>query len=417
MLQHRRLTATLASRTARGRSNAADRLQSLLKLRIMRAMRKAIHQLKQNGITKVAMPRIGDPEVLALWFGEGDEPTAEFIRQAAKQALDDGVTFYGHTRGIAPLRRAIKTYLDDLYEIDVEFDRITVPGSSMLAVTIAAHMTLSRGDHAVIVSPHWPNIDRNFSAIGARIDYVRQQLTDTGWQLSLDDLKAACSSDTRTIYLNSPSNPTGWVMSLEEQRALLDFCRERDIVIIADEVYHRTVYDNDVAPSFLQIAKADDPVIVINGFSKAFAMTGWRLGWMVVPQGLEEAMAVLSECYNTSAPTFIQQAGIVALEQGESVIRALRKQYAEGRQIVIDELADHPRITLSKPEGAFYAFPHIDGMNNSLEFVQQLLSECNVGLAPGYTFGPGNESHVRLCFAQSHQRLREALRRLCAFLD
>ena len=363
------------------------------------------------------MPRIGDPQVLALWFGEGDQPTAEFIREAAKQALDDGVTFYGHTRGTAALREAIKRYLDQLYSIDLDVERITVPGSSMLAVTIAAHMTLSRDDHAVIVSPHWPNIDRNFSVIGAQVDYVRQQLDDTGWHLSLEQLKAACTDATRAIYINSPSNPTGWVMSADAQRELLAFCRQRDIIIIADEVYHRTVYDRDVAPSFLEVAGADDPVIVINGFSKAYAMTGWRLGWMVVPQGLEEAMAVLSECYNTSAPGFIQQAGIAALEQGEPVIQSLRQQYARGRQMVMEELGSHPRITLSQPDGAFYAFPRIAGISSSLEFVRSLLAHSNVGLAPGYTFGPDNESHVRLCFAQSHQRLGEALRRLCRFID
>lgn len=383
----------------------------------MSMLREDIEALRQNGITRTAFQRIGDPQVIPLWFGEGDQVTPQFITDAAKQALDEGYTFYGHTRGRAELRTALKGYLDRLYTIDLDFDRITVPGSAMLGITLAAHMCLARGDHAVLVTPHWPNVDRAMQSIGAQIDYVRLDHQQGTWQLSLDAVRAALTPRTRALYINTPSNPTGWVMGVGQQRELLALAREHGFVIIADEVYHRTVYDGEVAPSFLQIAADNDPLIVVNGFSKAFAMTGWRLGWMVTPPGYGEQMAVLSECFNTCAPSFIQRAGVVALEQGDAVVAELRTQYETGRAIVMRVLGGHPRIEVNEPEGAFYAFARIRGLRSSADFVNRLLSEENVGLAPGYTFGPGNEDFVRLCFAQSHARLEQALQRIVRFVD
>jgi aspartate/methionine/tyrosine aminotransferase len=383
----------------------------------MALLRPEIERLEQNGITRVAMTRIGDPSVIPLWFGEGDLVTAEFIRDAAKNAIDEGFTFYGHTQGREELRQAIAAYLQRLYGRPIPLERLTVPGSSMLGITLATQMALSTGDHALIVSPNWPNIDRSFAVTGATFDYVRQHNTDTGWRLDLADVFAAVTPKTKAIFLNSPCNPTGWVMSSEEQRELLRFCREREIVIIADEVYHRNVFTGEVAPSFVEVADDEDPVIVINGFSKAFAMTGWRLGWMVTPKRYVEQMAVLSECFNTSAPSFVQRAGVAALEGGEPVIAELRELYRSGRDAVMEILAPHPRIELVQPEGAFYAFPKVRGMRSSLDFVNGVLDEENVGLAPGYTFGPGNDEHFRLCFAQSKDRLVEALNRIVSYLD
>jgi aspartate/methionine/tyrosine aminotransferase len=380
--------------------------------------REEIEALEQNGITGVALRRIGDPSVIPLWFGEGDLVTPDFIRDAAKQALDEGYTFYGHTRGRAELRAALKTYLDRLYQIDLDTDRITVPGASMLCITMAAQMCLTGGLHALVVSPHWPNIDRAFQVTGATYTPVRQRFTPAaGWSLAIEDVRRAAQANTRAIFVNTPCNPTGWVMQRQEQEELLAFCRQRRIVIIADEVYHRMDYGADAAPSFLQVARSDDPVIVVSGFSKAFAMTGWRLGWMVTPAGYGQQLATLSECMHTSAPAFIQRAALVALERGEEIVAGLRAQYRAGRAMVMEILGSHRRIELSAPSGAFYAFPRIPGLQSSLAFVEGVLAAENVGLAPGYTFGPGNEEHFRLCFAQSPERLREALQRIVRYID
>ena len=381
-------------------------------------MRHEFETLEQNGITAVALPRIADPSVIPLWFGEGDVVTPDFIREAAKRALDEGRTFYDHPAGRADLRAALKTCLDRLYGIDLAADRIVVPGSTMLGIFMAARMALGDGGHGIIVCPAWPNVDRSFRMTGGGFGFVRQRLgSDGGWRLDLDDVYAAVRPNTTAIFLNTPCNPTGWVMSSEEQVRLLDFCRERGIVIIADEVYHRNVFEGEVAPSFLAVAAPHDPVIVVNGFSKAYAMTGWRLGWMVVPAGYEEQMSAYSECCNTGAPNFIQSAGIAALSGGDAFVREMREHYRAGRRSVMDILAPHPRIDLSEPVGAFYAFPRVRGLRDSLAFAQGLLAEEDVGVAPGYTFGPGNEDHFRVCFAQSKERLETALHRIVRYLD
>ena len=383
----------------------------------MSALRFEIDALEQNGITKVAFPRMHDPNVIPLWFGEGDLPTPEDIRDACKTALDEEQTFYAHTRGRGELRDALKSYLDDLYGIDLHPDRITVPGAAMMGVTIAAQMALSSGDHALVVSPNWPNIAISYRITGADVGFVRQRLTDDGWRLGVEEIIAAVEPNTRSIYVNSPCNPTGWMMPPDEQSELMAYCRDREILLIADEVYHRTCYGVNAAPSFLQVAKPDDPLVVVNGFSKAWAMTGWRVGWVVTPVQHEQHWTIMSECFNTGATIFAQLGAVRALTHGEPTVATLREQYAGGRDLVGKILGEHPLVRLALPEGAFYAFPEVVGLRDSLAFVQGVLDEEDVGLAPGYTFGPGNDSHFRLCFAQSHERLEEGLHRIVRYIE
>lgn len=383
----------------------------------MSLLRAEFESLEENGITRVALPNLGDPEIIPLWFGEGDRVTPSFIRDAAKRALDDGHTFYTFTRGRLELRAALKAYLDRTYALDIHPDRLTVPGSTMLAITLASHMSLSSGDHGLIVGPCWPNIFNTFRLTGADVSAVRQKMIDGRWRLDLDELLGMVRPNTRVIFVNSPCNPTGWVMTRDEQIRLLEFCRERNILILADEVYHRNVFNADVAPSFLSLIDDEDPVIVVSGFSKAWAMTGWRLGWMVAPARYASRLAAMSECFNTGSTNFAQWGGIAALEQGDNFVREMQASFARGREIVMDTLAKHPRVELSEPEGAFYAFPKVLGLKDSLAFAHDLIAEEKVGVAPGYTFGEGNESYFRICFAQSHARLSEAMHRIGRYLD
>ena len=383
----------------------------------MSFIRPDIEALPPSGIARVAIRRLDDPAVIPLWFGEGDRVTPRFIRDAAKAALDDGETFYSFTRGTVALRDGIRDYLGRLYGVDVHPDRITVPGSSMLSVTIAAQMALNKGDHALAVSPHWPNIEMTMRVTGADFSTVRQRLTATGWELTAAEIIDGVRPNTRCIFVNSPCNPTGWVMPAEQQQQLLEFCRERQILLIADEVYHRMAYGVEAAPSFINIAREDDPVIIVYGLSKSWAMTGWRIGWVVTPRQLQTPWQIMSENFNTGATVFVQRAAAVALRDGEPLVRDLREHYAAGRDIVMETLAAHPRIALSEPEGAFYAFPRIEGIESSLDFALALLDREDVGVAPGYTFGEGNDQHIRICFARSHEQLREGLQRLLRFLD
>ena len=383
----------------------------------MKPFRDEIEALEQNGITRVAFKRLDDPKVIPWWFGEGDAVTPAFIRDAAKRALDDGQTFYSHTRGRPELRGALKTYLDNLYGLDIDERRITVPGAAMLGVTIAAQMALTSGDHGLIVGPVWPNIDAVFRITGAQITHVRQRLTPNGWQLSAAEIIEAVKPSTRAIFVNSPCNPTGWVMSGEEQRKLLEFARSERVLIIADEVYHRTVFDAHYAPSFLEFAREDDPLVVVNSFSKAWAMTGWRIGWVVTPLRHEVHWTALSECFNTTTNVFAQLGAVAALERGEEFVENQQRQFLRGRELVDAAFGAHPLFDHTSPEGAFYAFPRVIGCENTLDYVERLLAEEDVGVAPGYTFGPGNESYFRICFAQRPERLEEGLRRIIRFTE
>ncbi len=373
--------------------------------------------LEQNGITRLAFPRMDDPKVIALWFGEGDASTPAFIRDAAIAALNAGETFYTHTRGRPELRSAIQAYLERLYGVAIAEDRITVPGASMSAITIAAQTALTTGDHALIIGPAWPNIGLTYRMTGAEVTEVSQTLGERGWQLDMDRVRDALQPNTRSIFVNSPCNPTGWIMPPEQQQELLALCRERNILLIADEVYHRTVFEGDCAPSFLTLMADDDPVVVVNGFSKAWAMTGWRVGWLVAPAGFETQWTTLSEFFNTGATVFAQLGAVAALTDGEPFIAELQSQYRAGRDLVMEKLGNHPALSLARPEGAFYAFPRVKGLTDSMAFVQAVLDEEDVGLAPGYTFGPGNEDCFRLCFAQSLERLEEGLERIVNYLD
>ena len=305
----------------------------------MNPIRPEIEALERSGIAKVAAGALDDPEVIPLWFGESDIVTPEFIRAAATRALEGGKTFYSHARGQTALRSALKRYNDRIYKIDLDPDRITVPGSTMLAVMVAAQCLLGRDDEAILIAPYWPNIRIVTQILGGRHVDVRLEEGPGRWWLDLDKVAAAITPRTKAVYVNSPANPTGWIMTEDEQRALLDLCRKHGLGIIADEVYHRNVFDGpDPAPSFLTIAGDDEPVFVLNGFSKGWAMTGWRLGWMVAPRHLEEPMAVLAECSNTSATAFVQFGGVAALEEGEPFIEGFVARTRRNRDLVMEIL-------------------------------------------------------------------------------
>jgi len=381
----------------------------------MKPYRDEIEALRQSKITQFSLPHMQDKEVIPLWYGEGDAVTPEFIISAAIQALNDGQTFYTHTRGSIPLRAALKTYLDRLYGLDIDPNRITVPGAAMLGINIAAQLALTTGDHGLIVGPAWPNIEACFRVTGADVGYVSQHETSTGWHIAVSTIINAVKANTRAIFINSPCNPTGWIMKRHEQEELLEFCRNRKILIISDEVYHRIVFDQDAAPSFLSIAREDDAVVVVNSFSKAWAMTGWRIGWVVTPKQHVSQWAGLSECFNTGATNFVQAGAIAALVQGEPFIKQQVQQFSRSRLNVIKAFKKCPTIELCAPEGAFYAFPRVKNATSSESLIRDILHRKKVGLAPGSAFGPSSDAYFRICFARSPDNLQIALDRIVSF--
>jgi aspartate/methionine/tyrosine aminotransferase len=227
---------------------------------------------------------------------------------------------------------------------------------------------------------------------------------------------ARCDGRTRAVFVNSPGNPTGWMMPRGQQQALLAACRDRGIWVIADEVYARIVYDRRAAPSFLEVAEPDDRVIVINSFSKSWAMTGWRLGWLIHPVAVGDYVANLVEFNTSGTPAFLQQAGVTAVREGEPLVAAMVARCRQGRDVIGRCLAALPRVRYTPPDAAFYAFFAVDGMANSLDFAKRLVHEAGVGLAPGTAFGPEGEGFLRLCFARAPETLEAAAERLARAL-
>ncbi len=380
------------------------------------SLRGAVNDLRETGIVDVAVHGWGRQGLIPLWFGEGDVPTPTFISDAAHEAMLRGETFYTDQRGIEDLRAALVGYNKRMFGVDLSDERVTLTNSGMMAIALAMQMLVGPGDEVVVVGPVWPNI---YSAIAVNEGEARHatiRLTEAGWHLDLEELFAAVTERTKAIFLNSPGNPTGWIMPEEDQAALIAFARERGIWILSDEVYHTLVFDRPVAKSMLQFAEPDDKVIAINSFSKSWLMTGWRMGWMVHPEGLGPTLAKLIQISTSGVPQFIQRAGIAAIEGGDEVIADLRSRCQAGRDIVFDRLETWPRVRATRPNGAFYAFFAVDGMTDSVAKCKELIDRCNVGLAPGSAFGPSGEGYLRLCYASTPEKLHQAMDALGAVI-
>jgi aspartate/methionine/tyrosine aminotransferase len=384
----------------------------------MMRVRDAIRDLPASRIAEVAALGIGDPDVIPLWYGEGDLPTPAFISDAASAALRAGHTFYTYKAGLPELRAAIAEYQTGLYGRQIAAQRQLVTSSGMTALMQVAEALIDAGDNVAIVAPVWPNIAAAVSIMGGEPRLVAlAPRDDGGWQLDLDRLFAACDARTRAIFVNSPSNPTGWVIAPDQIAEIIAFARHRGIWVVADEVYGRIIYGNRAAPSFLEHAEPEDRLIVVNSFSKSWAMTGWRLGWMTMPPDLLPLMEKLVEFNTSGSPTFLQHAAIVAIRDGEDFIEHFVSRCRVARDTAIAALQGYRRVAVAKPEGAFYAFLRVAGIDDSLAFAKRALAETKVGMAPGSAFGPMGEGCLRLCFARDPQLIETAVERLRPLLD
>lgn len=363
----------------------------------------------------------GRKDIIPLWFGESDLVTPAFIRDAVKAALDEGQTFYTFARGHPRLRTGIQDWMRRRAGVSVDLERITVPGSAMLSIVTALQCLVRTGDEVVIVSPMWPNIFQAVQIAGGVPKFVRlTRGADGPWRLDMDALLDAFGPRTKAVFLATPSNPTGWIMSESEQRILLEATRSRGIGVIADEVYGPIVFEGAHAPSFAAIAEPDDAVFIVHSFSKAWAMTGWRIGWMIHPLSLADTMVTMTVANNTGATSFAQAGAIAAIEQGDAFVDHLRDRCRENRAQLARFVATHQRTHWAEPPGGFYGFLGIDGMTDSFAFAERLLTEGKVGVAPGMAFGPRddteNERYLRLCIAYDPGKFRAALERLSGLL-
>jgi aspartate/methionine/tyrosine aminotransferase len=382
-------------------------------------MRQAIHNLEASKIREVANAGLGRSDVLAFWFGESDEVTPEVIRQAAIDSLQRGETFYAHNLGLPELRAAIARYTSSLHPA-VDASRIAVTSGGVSALMLAVQALVDAGDEVVAVTPVWPNLTAQPAILGATVRTVPLVPVEGEWTLDLQALRAAVTSTTKLLIVNAPNNPTGWTMTREEQQAVLDHCRETGTWILADEVYERLYFEptaNGCAPSFLDIARPDDRLVVTHSFSKSFLMTGWRLGWLVLPPALVEGIGKLIEFNTSCASVFTQRAGVVAIEHTAEITPRVVAHLKSCRDTLVPLLAAVPGVQVAPAKGGMYAFFRLEGFDDSFEVAKRLVVEAGLGLAPGNAFAPEGQGWLRWCFASKDpQRLVQGVERLRGWL-
>ncbi|CAN7374873.1 pyridoxal phosphate-dependent aminotransferase [Variovorax paradoxus] len=382
-------------------------------------MREAIHNLEASKIREVANAGLGRDDVLAFWFGESDEVTPEVIRQAAIDSLQRGETFYAHNLGLPELREAIARYTSALHPA-VDASRIAVTSGGVSALMLAVQALVDAGDEVVAVTPVWPNLTAQPAILGAQVRTVPLVPADGQWTLDLAALRKAVTPKTRLLIVNAPNNPTGWTMTREEQQAVLDHCRETGTWILADEVYERLYFEptsNGCAPSFLDISRPDDRLVVTHSFSKSFLMTGWRLGWLVLPPALVDGIGKLIEFNTSCASVFTQRAAVAAIEHTAEITPRVVAHLKQCRDTLVPLLAALPGVQVAPAKGGMYAFFRLEGFGDSLDLAKRLVVEAGLGLAPGNAFAPEAQGWLRWCFASKDpQRLVQGVERLKTWL-
>lgn len=375
-------------------------------------------------LAEIAMRMDG---VYKLYFGESNLPTPEYIKRAAQKAMADGFTFYTENAGLKSTREALARYYRELQGVELNADeQIVVTASGVQALNVSIRCVLDPGDEAIVLTPAWPNGSANVQMANGVVRQIPHSLCGSRYEIDFDAIEAAISPRTRMLLYTSPSNPLGWVATERDQERLLELARKHGTWLIADEVYDRLYYpdlppkaklpDLVFAPSILRKTNPDDPVIVVQSFSKAWCMTGWRVGWLIARKDLAARATVLNEFIISHAPSFAQRAGETALLWGEMAVREMLARLRSNRDLCLGVLSKIPGVTVPKPEGAFYLFPRIEGLKDSFDFCKRLLLETNVGLAPGVAFGAGGEGSVRICYAAEPEVLQPAMERIAAFL-
>ncbi|MGJ4857283.1 pyridoxal phosphate-dependent aminotransferase [Labrys sp. KB_33_2] len=371
----------------------------------------------ESGIVEVMNYGRTRQGMIPLWAGEGDVPTPAFITEAATRSLAAGETFYTWQRGIPDLREALARYHTNLFGKPFSADRFFVTQSGMHAIQTAVRLIAGAGDEVIVPTPAWPNFAAAIGVAGAKPVMVPQIFTEQGWKLDFQRLADAITPRTRGIFINSPSNPTGWVATAEDIAFVLDLARRHGLWIFADEIYTRFHYAGGRAPSFRDIRTPEDRIIFTDTFSKNWAMTGWRIGWMEAPPELGQTIENLLQYSTSGVATFLQRAGIAALERGESFVEHQIARARQGRDIVINGLSATGKVRFAPASGAFYLFFSVEGKPDVRRLGLEIVDQANVGLAPGTAFGAGGEGFMRLCYLRSPEQLQAATQRLVDWLD
>ena len=387
----------------------------------MPAISRSVEQVPHSRIRELAEIAMSMDGVLRLYFGESNLPTPEYIKRAAVDAMAGGFTFYTENAGLPSLRCALAAYYRKLQGVELDpQSRIVITASGVQALNVSIRCVLDPGDEALVLTPAWPNGSSIVCMANARPRQIPQPLSDGRYGIDFDALERAVTPRTRLLLYTSPSNPLGWVATTEDQRRLLEFSRRHGLWLLADEVYDRLYYAGarlgDPVPSILRQAAPDDAVVVVHSFSKSYCMTGWRVGWLVARADLAAKATQLNEFIVSHAPSFAQKAAETALAAGEEEMARMVARLKANRDLCLEALSGMRGVTVPEPDGAFYLFPKIDGLEDSFEFCRRLLLETKVGLAPGVAFGAGGEGSVRICYAAEERILEPAMERLAKYL-
>ncbi len=371
----------------------------------------------ESGIVAVFNYGREKSDLIPLWVGEGDLPTPSFIHEATTRGLESGQTFYTWQRGIPELRSALSRYHARVYGKKIPDEHFYVTGSGMQAIQIAVQAVAGKGDQVIVPSPVWPNITAALGVMGAEPVQVQIDFSKNGWSLDIDKIAGAVTAHTRALFINTPGNPTGWMADEDCLHDILELARKHGLWIIADEVYGRFAYGCDRAPSFYDVAGPNDRVLYANTFSKNWAMTGWRMGWISAPPEIGQVLENLIQYSTSGVPEFTQRGAIEALENGESFLLSQRQKAHKNRDLLANALIATGKAQCAIPHGTFYLFFSVDGHLDSTKLAMQLVDEAKVGLAPGGAFGPGGEPFLRACFLRDTDEIKTATERLVDWLN
>jgi len=356
-------------------------------------------------------------EIVHLEIGEPDFETPEHVKAAGMAAIEDNYTHYTPSAGIAPLREAIAAYASQFRGISPPFaadDVVVSPGLKPLIWNVLCAL-VDPGDEVVFADPAYPAYASCTSYLQAKAVPV-PLLERTGFRLDLDELAAKLTERTRVLILNSPHNPTGGVLTRSDLETIAELAQRHDVTIVSDEIYSRNVY----GPEFFSIASLPgmrERTIVLDGFSKAYAMTGWRLGYGIMPAHIARAVALMGQNTYSCTASFVQQAGISALEGPDQPVKAMVEEFRRRRDAIVAGLNAIRGIRCATPEGAFYVFPNVGGItSDDRRLGSYLLEEAGVATLAGTYFGAAGSGYLRMSYANSLEHIRVALDRMRAAL-
>lgn len=377
---------------------------------------KRIQNVQPSGTVMLSnkVKRLKDQglDILSFTLGEPDFPTPRHIVDAAKDALDQGLTHYTSSLGITELREEVAKIATERNKIKAEYDNVIILPTK-LALYMAIQTFINPGEQVIYPNPGWVSYGPMITLAKGTPVPVRMRYND-GWHWDPADISSHITEKTKAIILNTPSNPTGSLVERDTQKEIAEIAEEKDILIISDEVYENLVYE-DQHHSIGSFEDAYDRTVTVSGFSKSYAMTGWRVGWMIASKETIRMVNKLQQHSLTCLPEFVQRGAIAALRNGDDSINAMKMEFKKRRDVLIPMLNEVDGITCEMPKGAFYAFFNMDLGFKSMDLAEMLLYKAHIALTPGSAFGSAGDGFMRMSYAASMEDLEEGAKRIAEF--